>query len=374
MIDTGALNVGGRRTAGSGGGGGGGGVSATWVDENYISKAFFNHLFTIHSDTVTTEDPQGTVIEPNDTESVVDNIEAMFGFWTQQYVSAIGQNGDSGSGSVTALTDLVDVNPSMVPTAGQVLTYRNGKWTAETPQGGGGGTGTVTSITAGTGLTTGGTPITSSGTISINNTYATYISHGNTAYSWGDHALAGYASGSDVQTLQGFFDNSGNANSALRLTTVSKNAWGQTYWTAGGVPTSISGDMTSVGSITMNGNIYMDNTKRLYIKTSGGTLMSCVTVDSSNNLVVGESFISGGQNSYLRGYNVNIQTGSSYNNAISINNNGLVEIVQNTQGLKIGNAYLVWDSQHQALKVTGAGNTAMHLFATGGVSALGYSS
>ena len=52
-------------------------------------------------------------------------------------------------------------------------------------------TGTVTSVTAGTGLA-GGT-ITTSGTISINSTYQTYISNGNTAYGWGNHADAGYA-------------------------------------------------------------------------------------------------------------------------------------------------------------------------------------
>lgn len=48
---------------------------------------------------------------------------------------------------------------------------------------------------------------------------------------------------------------SGNATSASRLTTESKTAWGQTYWTSGGVPTSISGNMTGVGSITMNGSL-----------------------------------------------------------------------------------------------------------------------
>ena len=53
-----------------------------------------------------------------------------------------------------------------------------------------------------------------------------------------------------ITTLQGYFDASGNAKSALKLTTVSKTAWGKTFWTSGGVPTSISGDMTSVGDIS----------------------------------------------------------------------------------------------------------------------------
>ena len=53
-----------------------------------------------------------------------------------------------------------------------------------------------------------------------------------------------------ITTLQGYFDANGNAKSALKLTTVSKTAWGKTFWTSGGVPSSISGDMTSVGDIS----------------------------------------------------------------------------------------------------------------------------
>ena len=63
-----------------------------------------------------------------------------------------------------------------------------------------------------------------------------------------------YATAGSVTTLQGYFDASGNANSALKLTTVSKTAWGQTYWTSGGVPDSISGDMSSVGNVTPSAN------------------------------------------------------------------------------------------------------------------------
>ena len=56
----------------------------------------------------------------------------------------------------------------------------------------------------------------------------------------------------------------GNATSASKLTTVSKTAWGQTYWTDGGVPTSISGNMTGVGSITMTGAINYAGSKATY--------------------------------------------------------------------------------------------------------------
>ena len=102
--------------------------------------------------------------------------------------------------------------------------------------------GTVTSVglTVPTGLSVSGSPITTSGTfaISIATNYtiplAADVTKGVTAY--------------------GYFDASGNAKSALKLTTVSKTAWGQKYWTDGGVPDTISGDMTLVGNVTPSAN------------------------------------------------------------------------------------------------------------------------
>lgn len=79
-----------------------------------------------------------------------------------------------------------------------------------------------------------------------------------------------------ITTLQGYFDANGNAKSALKLTTVSKTAWGKTFWTSGGIPASIDGDMTSVGDISfaasgknIGGVAYFDTvTKRLGINQS----------------------------------------------------------------------------------------------------------
>ena len=82
-----------------------------------------------------------------------------------------------------------------------------------------------------------------------------------------------------TDTLFGYFDGSGNAKSALKLTTVSKTAWGQTYWTSGGVPDSISGDMSLVGDISfaasgkkIGGFLYFDTTNaRLGVGVSSPT-------------------------------------------------------------------------------------------------------
>lgn len=79
-----------------------------------------------------------------------------------------------------------------------------------------------------------------------------------------------------IDTLNGYFDGSGNAKSALKLTTVSKTAWGKTFWTSGGVPDSIDGDMTSVGDISfaasgkkIGGFLYFDTAnKRLGVNQS----------------------------------------------------------------------------------------------------------
>ena len=102
------------RQGGGGGGGGGGGVSQYWVDDNYVSKEFFNRLFEIH-------DENGDPILPNDVETEIDNIQAMFGFWTNAYLSALGNN-PGGGGAELTLASLADVAVQGV-TDGQALVW-----------------------------------------------------------------------------------------------------------------------------------------------------------------------------------------------------------------------------------------------------------
>ena len=99
-----------------------------------------------------------------------------------------------------------------------------------------------------------------------------------------------------TDTLFGYFDANGNAKSALKLTTVSKTAWGQTYWTSGGVPDSISGDMSSVGDISFSasgkkigGFLYFDTTNyRLGVGVSSPTYRLQVDgqIYTNNSLIV----------------------------------------------------------------------------------------
>ena len=128
-----------QRMTGSGSGGvsvGGGGsdidltgyATEMWTEENYVGKEFFSSLFKAY-------DANGNEILPNDTDTQIDNIKAMFGFWTDFYISALGTGGQSTVG--LRLAQLADVNVAGV-TNGQVLTYdtTSGKWIASTPQSG----------------------------------------------------------------------------------------------------------------------------------------------------------------------------------------------------------------------------------------------
>lgn len=64
-----------------------------WVGNNYISISFFSRLFRAYNG--------DTLVNANDTTTTIDNIKAMFGFWTEQYISALGQGTGGGGGILT---------------------------------------------------------------------------------------------------------------------------------------------------------------------------------------------------------------------------------------------------------------------------------
>ena len=145
-------NVGSGYVGGSGGSGGGGGVGAAWVDENYVSKAFFNQLFAAKGlETVYTSDDDGEtwtqdgdpteitflpnempseVIEDGETPGTkvktvrsLRDTKSLLGLWTDQYLSALGRNSSSGGGGgAAALAELNDVALSNLQ-GGDVLKY-----------------------------------------------------------------------------------------------------------------------------------------------------------------------------------------------------------------------------------------------------------
>jgi len=102
----------------------------------------------------------------------------------------------------------------------------------------------------------------------------------------------------NITELYGYF-NGGVANNAARLTTVSKTAWGKTFWTANGVPDSISGDMTGVGDVKM------DNDKGIYIKDySASTYREVLKLDYTDLLSLGYETGAEGYDTYIWGSQV----------------------------------------------------------------------
>lgn len=95
-------------------------ATQSWVSQNFITVAYFDRLFRAYNG--------NTLVSHNDVTSTIDNIKAMFGFWTEQYLSALGNN-SGGGGQLLALSNMADVTLT-TPSAGQVLTFDavSGKW------------------------------------------------------------------------------------------------------------------------------------------------------------------------------------------------------------------------------------------------------
>ena len=235
------------------GGGGGGSVDMTgyateeWVNENYLSIEFFSSLFKAYDSAATPNE-----IAPNDGDTTaITNIKAMFGFWTEQYLSALGLNSAGGGGGATSLADLLDVDITS-PTNGQALVYNatSGKWENQTI--GGGSTGTLSSIglVMPAGFSVSPATLTADGsfTVSFDTGYAlplvADVNKGVTAYGWGNHANAGYLTSvafadltSHPTTLAGY----GITDAKIASGTITLGSNTITPWTPSNHPTTLSG-------------------------------------------------------------------------------------------------------------------------------------
>ena len=415
---------------GSGGAGGGGSAisiddiqgmgfaTEQWVNEKYLSIDFFNRLFQAYDSAATPNQ-----VLPNDLESTITNIKAMFGFWTEQFVSALGYGPGGGGGGDTLTEPLASINSAslgMPTAAGQVITWNGSEWIFDIPQGGGGGggTGTVTSITAGTGLS-GGT-ITTMGTIAISSTYQGYISHGETAYGWGDHADAGYLTSADLPAL-------GISNGVI---TIGNNTITPVTQVAMTVPTGFT---ISGSPVTKSGTLALGFTSGYSLPTtakqsqwdtayserhthSNKSVLDGITSTKVSNwdtaygwgnhanagymlrtegmrFLVQDAYVAArfvtatGASDTARaakaqgeGYIEWWASGGYFNHEMGfIRAKGNVEVGTGTSDtahyLQIGGGRLYWDSTNNALyvqKVDSQGNvTAANFYATGGVSALG---
>ena len=371
-----------------------------WVDKNYLSIDFFSALFKAY-------DSNGDQVTPNGgNTATIDNIKAMFGFWTNQYISALGRNSSGGGGGGDILTEpLSTINSSALGTpTGQnkVIMWDGSAWVYATLTG---NTGTVTSVglapSNGSHLAISGSPITTSGTmyVSVESGYSipTDVKQGNwdAAYTnshthtnksvldgitstqvtnWDDAVTALTALTTRVGALEDYFDANGNAKSALKLTTTSKTLWGNTYWTSGGIPKSV-GTSSSRASLSYVTNINMEGTitgaRAIEMNTDGGLTSIGGHIDFHYN---------GG--------------GSDFTSRIVENSAGVISILARTNDssntltdagfevgagydgsyIRIGNVYLSYDETNNALVVSANadGTGTANIYAIGGVSALGY--
>ena len=237
---------------GSVGGGGGtspeslaGYATQIWVNTNFISIEFFNRLFTVL-------DEDGNAIEPNDTETTIESIQSMFGFWSELYISALGQ-GSGGSAAIT-LGMLEDVQLTS-PQNGQVLKFNGTKWV--NGDGGGGGTD----------MQTVWDNLAASGSQQINASHLTNALNGYATQAWvGQQGYLTASSISDMATKTWVGNNylglHATADAATKLATA-RTLWGQSFDGTG----NVSGDMSSVGNISFSasgknigGLMYFDTT------------------------------------------------------------------------------------------------------------------
>ena len=108
-----------------------------------------------------------------------------------------------------------------------------------------------------------------------NATYAASAGYSTTASRATYSASAGYAA-----TAAGAVT-AANTTTAEKLTTVSKTAWGQTFWTNGGVPTSISGNI-----IGNNFTIY-DRTTNPYFMLTNNNLTGYIQILQTGEMCIG---------------------------------------------------------------------------------------
>ena len=309
-------------------------------------------------------------------------------------------------------------------------------------------TGTVTSVGASDGLVTNqtaGAAITTSGVISINSETRQAISHGETAYGWGNHAnkyllltggtLTGtttfnnacwtIAANENNEISSKHWGNSSlynNANTAVLSSLAAiRNAlrfrWYNTYWNIGNIRNSSDGtygfgialeDTTNDRLIdcfhvdssgTINSLLYFDTTNnRIGVKASsptqeldvnGSAIVTNLFIRSGLRLYEGSyiweiGYEAGSDNGCFNFYRYNPDTYAG-NTWMAINpSNGNVGLggTTNPQAtidipsggkIKIGGGVLKWDSTNNALYVEKSDGTSASFYATGSVSALGFS-
>ena len=421
------------RVGGGGGAGGGGGISmddiqgmgfATqqWVGENYLSIAFFSSLFKAYTS-------QMVEVVPNAGDvSTIENIKAMFGFWTEQYVSSLGYNSSGGGGGGADLNLLLDnINDSNIgniaPTASEVgkcLVYNgNNTWAWATP-GGGGGTGTVTLTGDVTGTGT-GTVATTIGAGRVTNSMLAgdiandkllndTITIAGVDVALGESLSAAALLTGMSSTLDGRYVTLGTAQNitATKTFTVYQdmrginldtqgdirqnlpNNGGTFYlgYNAGGGSTGFnlaySPDAVNVSqlvSVLTNGNVGIGNNSPSYKMDVSGNIHTSTAyylngklfANNNNGLHIGYGFAAADLPTTLWGEDISFRSlNGTYGECTTIGN---TYGIMGTDFIGVTNKFrFEYDSQNNTVWVLKADGSAVHFASLGGVSSLGTSS
>jgi hypothetical protein len=303
------------------GGGGGASIDLTgyatemWTDENYVGKEFFSSLFKAY-------DANGNEVLPNDTETEIDNIKAMFGFWTDFYVSALGTGGQQSVG--LRLAQLADVNVAGVQND-QVLKYdaTSQKWVPGT-------------ASSGTDMATVWANLAASGNQQIDYSHISgAVSLSNGTITIGSSSITPITS---HQSLAGYAKEQWVSQNFLALTGGTVTGWVKIL------------------------QLKIENTNEINgYSNNGADGNAHINYSSSGNV----SLANGGGNVCIGGTTYTHKLNVAGNIATSASNGSFVQI---------GAIRLEYDNTNNALKVVKSDGTSANFYATGGVSALGYGS
>lgn len=409
------------QSASSGGCGGGTGVSMAWVDENFISKDFFRQLFAVHG--TQTEGSTTTDIEivPNVLAGdgiTISNVEVKFDFWSRGGVSALGLGGQGGGGGATTLNGLDDVTITS-PANGESLVYQNGMWVnaAVTPDLSNYATkqwvidqGYLTSLPShnhdsryyiSNGVIHLGnqsiTPLTSS---ALND----YVPKSGTTW-WGQSLNNGVVKGvlNSVTSIEftepttgtgGYLDFHYNGDTSDYTSRIIEDASGRiavnntaffhknatpgsnlkvamTDWPSVNFQTQITNNVAFHQNIYVGGNVHLRNNGGIDILDNGGIERNVLSFNTNNILVIGYGTRRAGYTTTIQGSTIYFTVGTADMTAATIDTNGQLYIRQATQGIRIGDGLITWDSTNNAIKVSKYDGTSANFVALGGVSALG---
>lgn len=368
----------------------GGLANQSWVENSYVSKAFFNTLFTVNgTEKVETKAPGATtwtlvsttaiVMSPNETPSQVEvedetthvitrttrsitNIEIKTGAWTNSFLSALGLNSAGGGGGTTLNEPLASINTASLgspTTAGQVITWNGSAWVYDIPSGGGGSS-TLYGLTD----------------VNISSpTNGQALVYNATSQKWENQTIGGGGGGGGTLTAIGLIMPTGFIVSPSTLTADGDFTVGFDIGYGLPLTADVAKGVTAYGwGNHANAGYLMESTFNNYLfwgqSINNGVVQGSIDAGTNGGAISGFHSIELNTEGSLSGYGGYIDF--HYNGALSDYTARIIEatpgVVRIYDKLQIGDAVIEWDSTNQCLKINGG------VYATSFVSALGLSS